>query len=445
MRSIRRRLLVWVLGALTLGGAGLLGVAYLNLLHELHEVFDDSLKQVALAVAEHHRFDGRHSARQRDELPHLPSVFEEGAFDYVTLTWTRDGRLLSTSDRSVQLPFVGHTGLSRQHAATGETWYVYTLVDGDGVVQAAQRSSVRRLLAGGSATYLLVPLLLLIGVIGALIVLALRRGLQPLDRAAADAAARSAVSLEPIGVQGLPEEIHPLVRAIDGLMARLAVAFAAQRQFVADAAHELRSPVTALRLQLQLLERSADPAARGAATQELKSGIDRAQRLIEQLLQLSRVEPDAPASREETVDLGALAREVVGALSVKADHLGVDLGADSGPEGPTLRGDADQLRILLTNLVENALRHAPAGGGVVDVKAGVLEGRPALQVMDNGPGIPPAERERVFDRFYRGEQGAGAQGSGLGLAIVKAIAQRHRAEVSLHEATGGGLDVQVRF
>jgi signal transduction histidine kinase len=179
--------------------------------------------------------------------------------------------------------------------------------------------------------------------------------------------------------------------------------------------------------------------------QELKAGIDRAQRLIEQLLQLSRVEPDAPASRDESVDLGVLAREVVGALSVKADHLGVDLGADSAPEGPAVRGDADQLRILLTNLVENALRHAPRGHGVVDVKAGMLQGRPLLQVVDNGPGIPPAERERVFDRFYRGEQGAGAQGSGLGLAIVKAIAQRHQAGVSLHEAPGGGLSVQVRF
>jgi two-component system OmpR family sensor kinase/two-component system sensor histidine kinase QseC len=111
-----------------------------------------------------------------------------------------------------------------------------------------------------------------------------------------------------------------------------------------------------------------------------------------------------------------------------------------------VRGDADQLRILLTNLVENALRHVPPGRGVIDVKAGLADdGRPLLQVVDNGPGIPPAERERVFDRFYRGEHGAGTQGSGLGLAIVKAVAQRHRAEVSLHDAPGGGLDVRVRF
>jgi signal transduction histidine kinase len=138
---------------------------------------------------------------------------------------------------------------------------------------------------------------------------------------------------------------------------------------------------------------------------------------------------------------------VVGALSVKADHLGVDLGAESSPEGPPVRGDPDQLRILLTNLVENALRHAPPGHGVVDVRATRLEDRPALLVVDNGPGIPASERERVFDRFYRGEArpGVQAQGSGLGLAIVKAIAQRHRAEVSLHEAPGGGLQVQVTF
>ncbi|MED5619913.1 ATP-binding protein [Ideonella sp. BN130291] len=446
MRSIRRRLLVWVLGALSVGAAVLLAVSYWALLGELDEVFDESLKQVALAVAEHHP-PGAATALPRSALPPLPHVYEEDAdFDYVTFTWSLDGRLLYASDASVKLPFRHTNGSDEVRADGGERWHVYTVVRSDGVVQAAQRASLRRLLAAGTAAYLLVPLLLLIALIGVLLVIALRRGLQPLDRAAQSVAERSAVSLAPIGEAGMPREIHPLVRAIDGLMARLAEAFRVQRQFVADAAHELRSPITALRLQLQLLERTHDDAARQAATQELKAGIERAQHLIEQLLALSRVEPEGPPSAEDTVDLGELARGVVAALSIQAEHLGVDLGADTPASGPTTRGDRQQLQILLTNLVENALRHAPSGTGVVDVRAGVLAQRPALQVLDNGPGIAAAERERVFDRFYRGDgQPAAQQGSGLGLAIVKAIAQRHRADVSLHDAPAGGLDVRVLF
>ena len=446
MRSLQRHLLVWVLGALSVGAAALIGVSYLGLLSELNEVFDESLKQVALAVAEHHRFDGRDAPLPRHALPALPTVYEEdGDFDYVTLTWAPDGRLLSTSDPAARLPFSGTSGGALVRAADGRDWYVYTVVRADGVVQAAQRTASRRLLAAGTAMYLLVPLALLIAFIGILLVAALRHGLRPLNLAARSVAARSAASLAPIGETGMPREIHPLVRAVDDLMARLADAFRLQRQFVADAAHELRSPVTALRLQLQLLERSADEPARTAAMAELKAGIERTQHLIEQLLQLSRVEPEAPARLDQPVDLGELARDVVGALSLQADDRGVDLGADTPPVGPVVQGDAEQLRMLLSNLVANALRHAPAGHGVVDVRAALGAGRPMLLVQDNGPGIPPAERDRVFDRFYRGEGAIARSGSGLGLAIVKAVATRHHAEVTLHDAPGGGLLVQVRF
>jgi len=437
---------VWVIGALSAGSAVLLVVIYLALLHELNEVFDESLKQVALAVAQHHR-PGAGPARPRSQLPELPRIYEEdGDFDYVTLTWSLDGRLLSSSDPSAHLPFAGDNGSSLQRSGE-EVWHVYTIARDDVVVQAAQPASQRRLLAASTAAYLLVPLLLLIALIGVLLAAALRRGLHPLDQAAQSVAARSAASLQPIGEAGMPSEIHPLVRAIDGLIGRLAEALRVQRQFVADAAHELRSPVTALRLQAQLLERSADEAARQSALQELKAGIERAQHLLEQLLQLSRVEPDAPAPREEPVDLGQLARDVVASLSLQADHQGVDLGADTPPAGPLVRGDRHLLQILLGNLVDNAVRHAPAGHGRVDVQAVLLEGRPALQVLDNGPGIVAAERERVFDRFYRGERDATehGSGSGLGLAIVKAVAQQHRADVSLRDAAPHGLQVRVLF
>jgi len=283
--------------------------------------------------------------------------------------------------------------------------------------------------------------------IGALLTVALRRGLKPFDRAAADIATRSATSLEPIAEADMPLEIHPLIRSINGLMQRLDDAFGVQRRFVADAAHELRSPVTALRLQLQLLERANGDVARAHAVADLKAGIERSQRLIEQLLSLSRVEPDAPTQPLEPLDLGELVRDAVGRCSVVADDLGVDLGAEA-PDTLTVHADRQQLELLLDNLIGNAIKYS-GHGGTVDVRAARVDGQPALQVIDDGPGIAPEERARVFDRFHRGENAqrdARQTGSGLGLAIVKAIAQRHGAEVALHDGpAGNGLEVRVVF
>ena len=447
MHSIERHLLGWILGALTLGALALIGVSYFVTLEEMDEIFDENLKQVALGVAGHHSFDEASPPQRRDQLPELPRVYEEeGDFDFVTLTWTPAGRLTFCSEPGVTLPFSRTSGLENI-VTGGQRWHVYSIVLDAGVVQVAQRASARRMLAGESASKLSLPLFVLIVLIGVLLTVALRRGLKPFDRAADDIAERSAVSLEPIAVAGMPREIHPVIRSINGLMQRLADAFGVQRRFVADAAHELRSPITALRLQLQLLERAGDEAARQRALGDLKAGIDRSQRLVEQLLNLSRVEPDAPERVLQRVDLGELARDVVGRCSVVADDRGIDLGADAR-EPVAVMADRQQLEVLLDNLIGNAIKYANPGG-TVDVRACRIDGRPALQVIDDGPGIPESERERVFDRFHRGEDShrdSRQWGSGLGLAIVKAIAQRHDASVALHTAPAGrGLEVRVIF
>jgi signal transduction histidine kinase len=441
MRSIARHLLAWMLGALSVGALLLVGVSYLTTLEEMNEIFDDNLRQVAMAVASHHRMEPLEPALTRDELPPTGSLYDQyGDFDYVTLVWTREGALRYVSDPAVALPFSRAGGLARVDAG-GERWHVYTLVLPSGVVQAAQRASARRALAGESASQVLTTALLLVFLTAGLLAAALRRGLRPLDRAAGDVARRSAVSLAPIDEGGAPLEIHPLIRAINGLLHRLSQALEAQRRFVADAAHELRSPVAALRLQVQRLERARDDAQRAAATAELRAGVERSQRLIEQLLNLSRVAPDAPAQLGP-VDLGELARAVVAGRSTEALERGIDLGADA-EDGIVVQADRAQLEMLLQNLVGNALRHASRR---IDVRASRVDGRPALQVIDDGPGIHESERERVFDRFHRGEAAAGTPGSGLGLAIVRAVCERHGATATLHTAPGGrGLEARVRF
>lgn len=458
--SIHRRVLTWSMGALALGAALLLIGFYKVLADEMGEVFADNLKQVALAVANHPGTRDELATDNEQRLSgQLPRIYEEyGDFEFVTAVWTRDGQLLHTSDAQAHLPFLVRNGLSMvetYNQQSTDRWHIYTIVLEDRIVQAAQRADERDLLARETANKLTLPIVGLLVVVAGLLTLALRRGLAPLSSAAADVAARSAESLHPIPLQVYPPELHPLVSATNELMTRLGQALALQRHFLADAAHELRTPIAALRLQLQLLERAGGEAQRRQALLELRAGVERAQRLVEQLLQLSRLTPDAPTLARSPVNLNELARSVVALFSARADERGVDLGVlnagaqagDSGPAPvaePIVQGDDQQLTILLSNLVDNALRHTPAGGRV-DVTADARHGQACLTVTDSGPGIAPGERQRVFDRFYRGNADAHSGGSGLGLAIVKAVAEQHDASVALSDAPGSGLHVTVRF
>lgn len=439
--SIHRILLIWVMGALVAGAALLAGGSYWLLAEEMGEVFEDNLKQVALAVATHH---GTYGMTRTPRLAQqLPRVYEEyGQFDFVTAAWTVDGKRLHTSDEAVALPFRSRSGLSVVTVGN-ELWHLYTIVLEDGIVQAAQRTSERQALIHETGSKLIVPTVLMLFVLAALLTFALQRGLAPLSRAAADVAARSVEALHPIPLGSHPPELHLLVGAINDLMARLGSALAVQRHFLADAAHELRTPITALRLQLQLLARAGDGPQRELALAELRTGIDRAQHLVEQLLQLSRLGPETPALQRKPVSLSGLARAAVTQFSARADECKLDLGAVLSGE-PIVLGDAQQLGILANNLVDNALRYTPEGGKV-DVAARMLGRQPCLSVTDNGPGIAPGDRQRVFDRFYRAGDSHAAGGSGLGLAIVRAVADRHGATVSLEDTPAGGLRVSVCF
>ncbi|MEP7283567.1 MAG: ATP-binding protein, partial [Rubrivivax sp.] len=270
--------------------------------------------------------------------------------------------------------------------------------------------------------------------------------LAPLTPLAAAVRERHADALQPLPDTGLPSEISPLVRALNALLLRLGAAFDAQRAFVADAAHELRSPLTALKLQLEVLRGARDDGERAEAQAALAAGVALAQRLVEQLLALARAEPGGAESALAPLDLTELARQALADMAPLATAAGATLALDA-TAAVSVDGDAPALRTLLRNLVDNALRHAgPAAEVQVSVGLGVgpADGRPTLTVDDHGPGLPAAERERVFARFYR-RDGQSVSGSGLGLAIVRTVAERHGATVALADAPGGGLRVQVVF
>jgi signal transduction histidine kinase len=301
---------------------------------------------------------------------------------------------------------------------------------------------VRRSRAAGLALRTLAPL----AVVGPLLVVvawfAVTRALRPLDDVAREVRARDASALTALPERELPDEVAPLVRALNELLRRLAAAIDAQRAFVADAAHELRSPLTALKLQLQLLGRSPDEPARRAATGQLAAGVERATRVVEQLLTLARSEPGGTPESSADVHLDEVVRLAVADVAQLAAARGVDLGLTSA-DTAVIRGDPDALRVLARNLIDNAVRYTPRHGRVdVSVVLGVE--RVALEIADTGPGIPVDERERVFDRFYR-RSGTDESGSGLGLAIVKTIAERHGAAVRFSDRAGGGLLAIVEF
>ncbi len=434
--SIRRRLLGWLMAAVL--GAGVLAAAvgYAVALHEMDELFDYHIRQLALSLAS--------QAVQHDSaLVALPENAEHPEYDFAVQIWNERGDSVYLSPNYPALPPRATLGFSNVKDASGE-WRIYATQLGPRTIQVVQPLAVRRQMAFASALRTLLPLLLVIPLLAVAVWLTVARAMRPLHAVAGVVERKGASALEPVDEGGLPVEIAPLVAALNRLLRRLEASISAQRAFIGDAAHELRTPLAALRLEAQVLVRTSDENERRAAGEEFVGSVDRATHLVEQLLALARSEPDAAAHTFVPVRLDELAREAVADLAAGAVAKGIDLGAgDTGAE-VTVRGDPQALRILLRNLVDNAVRYTPPGGRV-DVAAGRTEGRALLSVLDTGPGIPADERERVFDRFYR-VPGSAEIGSGLGLAIVRRIADLHGAQVTLESGEGGaGLKVSLIF
>jgi two-component system OmpR family sensor kinase len=433
--SIRRQLLIWLLGGLLAGVAVAAVGTYWRARDEANALFDHELQEMVASL-----IDAPFAA-----APAGPGS-AAGADALVVQIWDRNGVQLYLSQPQRELPQHAQLGFTNLHTEAGD-WRVFSALAGGQVVQVAQPMRARRELAASMALRTIVPLLAILPVLGLLIWFIIARGLQPLERVAAAVSRRSPTQLEPLAEHDLPREVQPLVQALNGLLLRLGQTLAAQRTFIADAAHELRTPLTAVHLQAQLAERAATDTERRKALADLKSGLERATRLSEQLLTLARAEPGVDGGEiAQPIDLAGLAREVIEELAPLATHRRIDLGLSEAREA-RVRGDREALRTLLSNLVDNALRYT-APGGRVDVVTGPDGERSALFVRDNGPGIAPGERARVFDRFYRGQPAgdAGVRGSGLGLAIVKRIADRHGASIDLGPGIdGAGLGVSVYF
>lgn len=430
MNSIRRQLLGGLLGVVVLGLAIAAGAVYLRAHAELDELFDYQLRQMALSLR----------GRAFEPIVVMGPSDQGDGFDFVIQVWSSEGAQLYHSRPHAALPDRAQLGFVTITSG-GAQWRIFSVQQSGTTVQVAQPMRVREELAASAALRTLTPFLVMLPIIAILIWVVIGRGLSPLEAVARAVKSRTPSALHPLPEDSLPEEVRPLVAALNDLLMRLGHALEAQRQFVADAAHELRTPLTALRLQVQLADRAQTADERTTWHTNVKRGLERASHVVQQLLTLARQEPEAAEQPFARVNPADLAREVIAERALLAEAKNIDFGM-ARAEPVSVSGDREALRVMLANLVDNAIRYTDPGGKV-DVSILSSDGNAVIEVADNGPGIPEQERERVFDRFYRRE-GSGNAGSGLGLAIVKKVADRHGARIELGDGPGRrGLAVRV--
>ena len=428
--SLRHRLLLVLLLAAMATTLTATGATWYWAKLEIDELLDYQLRQQALSLEDKAYLLGQVAVTAPDPEQHI-----------VTQLWDRRGVLRYQSHHDVELPRPRQNGYDTISTALGD-WRVYTMELGPWVVQLAQPLSIRLDIAANAALRMLYPTMAILPLLALLIWWAVGRVLAPLSALAGMIAGREPVALAPLPLAGLPQEVGLMAEALNDLIARQRQVLARQQDFMADAAHELRTPLMAIRLQLQLLERADGPLDREQALSELKSGITRTTTLVERLLAVAQLDAQQHGDARELVDLSQILRRSGQEVQALANERQIELRVES--DLPALvAGEARSLSSLVVNLLENALRYTPAGGRVVggarEARNGVL-----LTIMDTGPGIPIGERNRVFERFYR-VPGTTMSGSGLGLAIVKRVADLHGASVSIEDAPGGGALINVLF
>ncbi len=428
VRSLHRRLSL-SLGSLALlvGLLGAFGAWVVT--HQLAGQFNSDLQHAAASIQ---------PAPAQMPVPADPS---HPLPHVVIQTWRPGDGVLPghTSDATVLLPRA-QQGFSSVHGANGNLWDVFALQAGDAYVQIAEQRAVRSDNAWRVALWAAVPVILLLPVLIWAIRASVRLSLRPLGVIGERVAQADLNHLEPVETGTAPEELHPFLASINRMMARLSSLIEAERTFIADAAHELRSPITALQLQVDNL-RHAPPGSLDERLEELRRGIRRTATLVTQLLGLARAEIGANAA-PTTVSLPQVVTDVVTDLLPLALARGVDLGVEQLDDASIDAQETD-LRMLIKNLVDNAIRYGGKGCRIdVSVRRG--HDQVEIEVADDGPGIAEAERSRVFDRFYRGSA-TDEEGSGLGLAIVQTVAENLGGTVLLAGRPDGASGLVARI
>jgi two-component system, OmpR family, sensor kinase len=434
VRSIRARLLIGLLASVLAVQLITYLLIYARIEDEIDDLFDGELERSALSVG---------SSAPRAFIPTPTRKVENPQEEMVVSVFrASDGTPAYQTHPLIGIPRSTPTGFSKL-SLDGREWRLFgSTVSGQFVV-AAQPADVRNRAARRITLRSLLPSLGALPLAALMIWIAVAYGLQPLVRITQDLRKRSHRDLLPLDVSRLPPDIAPLAEALNDLMGRLAAIIATQRTFIADAAHELLTPLTALRLQAQMLARSKSPSRQQEAMAELQGGVSRTLQLARQLLTLARHDADSAGVDNTQVDLANVVQRVVSIHLPLATEkaLQTEVGIQ---EGAVVLGNEEALSILVSNLIDNSIKYTGRDGRLS------ISLRPAsigaeLKIEDSGPGIPVEERERVFDRFYR-RRDTTVTGNGLGLAIAKEIAVRHGASIVLESSEAlGGLSARILF
>ena len=441
---LQRKLLAWLLGPLLVllvldtAAAWWVSQRFANL------AYDRALHEIAREIVLHVRQD---QGRPRLELSEAAAS--------ILLTDAQD-RLFFRLDAPDGTLLGGDAAIAKAPPGNGEPRFYGDELHGEPVrmiavrmpiseargapllqVQVAETLNKRRRLAFEMLANVVLPQLLLILMATALVWLGVSRGLEPLQRLRRAVAGRSHLDLSPIDTHDVPGEVRPLVDEVNELMARLGKTFDFQNRFVADAAHQLKTPVSGLKAQIELALRENDAERVRHSLAQLYISADRLSRLVRQLLSLARNEPGALDTVQlQPLDLNAFALEVSMDWVPHAIKRNIDLGFEGVDEPLTIAADRDRLRELINNLIDNAIRYSQEGGRVTVRASRAPDGQCKLAISDDGPAIPVEERARVFERFHR-MLGTQEDGSGLGLAIVSEIATLHDARITLEEDVDG--------
>jgi len=451
--SLRAHLINWLLTPLFVLWLFSTIAGYVATLNYANKPYDQVLLQRAQAVGAQLRLGG---GKERLDLDlKLPDGTSPTNPDKVFYTVSdRDGKKLA-GNANLGRPLAYRGGKlgpqfnngEREGMKTRNVSLVFYNADSKKLYQLYMSETIqqRQALIRGILANIVIPQLLLILIAVAAIWFALKQGLAPLEKLRREVTNRRRDDLSELDGSQAPEEVRPLIDAVNNLLDRLQLTMQAQKRFVADAAHQLRTPIAGLKTQSELALRTNDPEQKQDALEHIHTSTEHAIRLVSQLMTLARNEPGGQGNENFIwLDLNRLAQDCTANWIQTALEKNIDLGFDGAVAGEEVQGDATSLTEMLNNLIDNAIRYTQTGGHITVSVSATTHGA-VLSVEDNGPGIDPQHRERVFERFYR-VLGTGQSGSGLGLAIVAEVAKRHHATLRLDAGSGGkGTLISVRF
>ncbi len=456
--SIRHRLLATLLSVVAFSWLITALVVYFDSRHEIEELFDAHLAQSAralLAMSEHELAEqqiyqsmvGGDGFTESIEIPYADTSGPGHEYEdkLAFQVWTSDKHLaLHSGNAPTHQPLSDkEAGFSNQ-LIDGGLWRVFSLTGQPSGIRilVAQSLEIRNELIGAISNRLLTPVLLSLPVLALLIWYGITHAMRPLLRLAENVRNLEPGQLKPLPLQDIPDESRPLVESLNLLFGQLQHAFDNERRFTADAAHELRTPLAALKVQAQVALAASEETARQHALRHIIQGVDRATHLVEQLLTLARLDPADALQETAPLKLSDICRETLAEQANAAQQKRIELSLEANCNGQ-MTGNEAALYIMLRNLIDNAIRYTPEEGSVC-IKIDCDQETTRLSISDSGPGIPVEEHSKVMKRFYRGNA-AQAPGSGLGMSIVQRIIEGHNATIGLGESVLGGLAIRIDF